>query len=131
MTPDGTRGQLRSFGFIVGAIFSALGLWPLIIRGDGVRLWMLALALILVVPALMAPGLLRPVYRVWMALGHVLGWINTRVVLGLIFFGLITPMAIAFRLGGRDPMQRTFDRNASTYRVPRTLRPGSHMLRQF
>jgi hypothetical protein len=66
-----------------------------------------------------------------MALGAVLGWVNTRVILGLIFFGLITPMGLAFRLAGRDPMQRAFDPKATTYRVPRTPRPGAHMLRQF
>ena len=69
--------------------------------------------------------------RVWMALGQALGWVNTRLVLGLIFFGLVTPMALVFRLTGRDPMERALDPHATTYRVPRRPRPGAHMLRQF
>jgi hypothetical protein len=66
-----------------------------------------------------------------MALGAILGWVNTRIILGVVFFGLITPMGIALRLAGRDPMQRALDANATTYRVRRVPRPGTHLLRQF
>jgi hypothetical protein len=66
-----------------------------------------------------------------MAVGDVLGWVNTRLVLGLIFFGLITPMALVLRLAKRDPMRRAFDPGATTYRVRRQPRPGAHLLRQF
>ena len=127
----GTRSQLRSFGFIVGAIFAAIGLWPAVVRGGDVRAWCLALAVALTVPAAIAPTVLGPAYRVWMALGALLGWINTRIILGVIFFGLVTPIGIVLRLTGRDPMQRSFNREATTYRVLRTSRPGTHLLRQF
>lgn len=125
------RAQLRSFGVIVGGIFGAIALWPAIIRGGHVRLWCLGLAIALILPAILAPMALAPAHRAWMALGSVLGWVNTRLVLGLVFFGLITPMGLVLRLAGRDPMQRAFDRNAATYRVRRTSRPGTHLLRQF
>ena len=126
-----TRTELRNFGLIVGGIFGALAIWPAIIRGGSVRLWMVALAAVLILPALVAPRVLAPAHRAWMALGNILGWVNTRLVLGLIFFGLITPMGLVLRLTGRDPMRRAFDPNATTYRVPQTPRPGAHMLRQF
>jgi len=126
-----TTTELRNFGLIVGGIFGALAIWPWIIRGGNVRQWMLALAVVLILPALVAPRVLAPAHRVWMALGAALGWVNTRLVLGLIFFGLITPMGLVLRLTGRDPMQRALDPNATTYRVPRKPRPGQHMLRQF
>jgi hypothetical protein len=131
MPPAANRAQLRSFGLIVGGIFGAIGLWPAVIRGGGVRLWCLGLAAALILPAVFAPTLLGPAHRPWMALGAVLGWINTRLVLGIVFFGLITPIGIVLRLAGRDPMQRAFDRNATTYRVRRASRPGAHLLRQF
>jgi hypothetical protein len=126
-----TRTELRNFGLIVGGIFGALAIWPWVIRGGNVRLWMLGLAVMLILPALAAPRVLAPAHRAWMALGSALGWVNTRLVLGLIFFGLITPMGLVLRLTRRDPMQRAFDPNATTYRVPRRPRPGAHMLRQF
>jgi len=125
------QAQLRNFGLIVGGIFGAIGLWPAIIRGGNVRAWMVGLAVVLILPALVAPRTLAPAQRAWMALGSALGWVNTRVVLGLIFFGMITPMAIVLRLRRRDPMQRAFDPNATTYRVRRKSRPGAHMMKQF
>jgi hypothetical protein len=125
------RAELRNFGLIVGGIFGALALWPAIIRGGNVRLWLLGVAATLILPALMAPRVLGPAHRAWMALGSALGWVNTRVVLGVIFFGLITPMGFVLRLAGRDPMRRAFDPGATTYRVPQRPRPGAHMLRQF
>ena len=131
MAAKADRTELRNFGLIVGGIFGAIGVWPAVIRGGSVRQWMVGLAVVLIVPALLAPRTLAPAHRVWMALGSVLGWVNTRIVLALIFFGLITPMGLVLRMTGRDPMQRAFDPKATTYRVPQKPRPGAHMLRQF
>jgi hypothetical protein len=122
---------LRSFGLIVGGIFGAIGLWPLVVRGQSPRAWALALGILLVGPALVAPRVLAPAHRAWMGLGEVLGWINTRILLSLVFFAVITPMGVVMRLLGKDPMRRGFERELPTYRVNRTARPPSHMLRQF
>jgi hypothetical protein len=125
------RRELRRFGLIVGGIFGGIGLWPVVARGQSPRSWPLGLAVALIVPALVTPQALAPVRRVWMALGTALGWVNTRLVLGLIFFGVVTPTGLVLRLVGRDPMRRAFDSHAATYRVPRKTRPGTHMMRQF
>ncbi len=131
LTVERDEKQLRNFGLMVGGIFGAMGLWPMLIRGQNPRLWAVALGLALVLPALALPRSLRRVYRVWMALGNALSWINTRVILGVIFYGLITPMGLAMRLLGHDPMGRRFGPNVDTYRVVRRPRPGTHMTRQF
>jgi Saxitoxin biosynthesis operon protein SxtJ len=122
---------LRSFGLIVGGIFGVIGLWPLVVRSASPRLWALALGILLVGPALVAPRVLAPAHRLWMGLAELLGWINTRIVLSIVFFAVITPMGAVMRLLGKDPMRRGFERTASTYRVNRTARQPSHMLRQF
>jgi hypothetical protein len=127
--PD--RKQLRHFGSIVGGIFGVLALWPLIVRGQSVRWWMLGLAVALLGPALVAPRALGSAYRVWMVLGDALGWVNTRLVLGLIFFGVVTPTGVALRMAGHDPLRRAAEPEARTYRVSRVPRPGTHMTRQF
>ena len=131
MTPQADQAQLRRFGLIVGGIFGAIGIWPAVVRGQSPRLWMVGLAVALVVPALLAPRILAPAHRAWMALGDALGWINTRLVLGLVFFGVVTPTGLVLRLTGRDPMRRAFESDAVTYRVLRKTRPGAHMTRQF
>jgi len=131
MKPQGDDKQLRSFGLLVGGIFAAIGLWPAIIRGQQPRLWAVALGVALIVPALLAPRTLRPVYRVWMTLGEVLNWINTRIILGAVFYGLLTPMGLVMRRFGHDPMRRRPEPSLDTYRVTRPPRPGAHMRRQF
>lgn len=123
--------QLRHFGLIVGGIFALIGLWPLVVRGDGPRLWALALTAALAVPALVLPRSLTYVHRVWMAAGEALGWINTRIILSVIFYGLVTPMGIVMRRFGHDPMQRGFEPGLATYRVAKAPRPAAHMTRQF
>lgn len=126
-----TSKQLRDFGLIVGGILAVIGLWPWLLRGEDPRLWALAVAALLVVPALVAPGVLKPIYRIWMRIGSVLGWVNTRIILALGFYGVFTPMATAMRLFGRDALQRKFEGDVASYRVKRSVRPVAHMRRPF
>ena len=123
--------QLRQFGLLVGGIFGLIGLWPLVWRHQSPRLWAVALAVALVLPALAAPRILAPAHRAWMALAEALAWINTRILLGVVFFGVVTPIGLLMRLRGRDPMHRQLEPAVESYRVRRTPRPGTHMQRQF
>jgi hypothetical protein len=123
--------ELRNFGLLVGGVFGVIGLWPILLRGEPLRLWAVTIGSLLILLGSVIPTWLAPVHRVWMWIGHVLGWINTRILLGLIFYGLITPIGIAFRLLGKDTMRQTFSDTSSTYRVNRQPRPRSHMKFQF
>jgi hypothetical protein len=123
--------QLRQFGFLVGGIFGAIGLWPMVWRHQSPRQWALALAIALVLPALVAPRILAPVHRAWMALGEVMAWINTRIILGVVFYVVVTPLGLLMRLLSRDPMRRQLDRTGESYRILCKPRPATHMLRQF
>ncbi len=123
--------QLRNFGLTVGGIFGLIGFWPALLRSEP-QLWAVIVASILIIAALLLPRILRPVYSLWMHVGHVLGNINTMIILSVIFYGLITPMGLVRRfLFAKDPMHRKFEQNAHTYRVMRQSRPGSHIKRQF
>src|SRR5712691_10843861 len=123
--------RLRSFGLLVGGIFALLGVWPAVWRGQPLRLWSLILGGMLLVLALAWPRSLTRVYRVWMTVGEVLGWINTRIILGVIFYLLFTPLGLFMRFRGKDPMRRTLTPEAESYRVVRQPRPSSHMRHQF
>ena len=131
MTNHGDAKQLRNFGLMVGGIFCAIGLWPAVIRGESPRLWALVIGVLLLIPALIVPRTLGPVYRVWMKVGEALGWVNTRILLGVLFYGLITPMGLIRRLLGNDPMRREYERGVESYRVVKRPRSGAHMTRQF
>jgi len=120
-----TTKELRSFGFILAGGFPLMfGLvapwsrghaWPWIVGG---------LALLL---ALAAPAVLRPFYYVWMKIGLVLGWINTRIILTVCFYLLITPVGLVMRLAGKDPMHRHPDDQADSYRKPSEELPPERM----
>src|SRR5215510_15706779 len=99
--------QLRSFGLIVGGIFAVIGVWPALWRGQPLRLWSLLLGGALIALALVWPRSLAQVYRLWMVVGEVLGWINTRLILGVVFYGIFTPLGLLMRFRGQDAMRRT------------------------
>jgi predicted membrane metal-binding protein len=128
---DKTIKPLRSFGLLVGGVFALMAAWPVLFRGQPLRTWAMVAAAGLVVPALLLPKILGPVYRVWMAFGHILGWINTRIVLGIVFFLVFTPVGIVMRLFGKDPLRLRLKANSKTHRIPRMSRPESHMKQQF
>jgi Saxitoxin biosynthesis operon protein SxtJ len=81
--------------------------------------------------ALIWPSSLTQVYRLWMTVGAGLGWLNTRLILGGLFYALFTPMGVVMRLRGQDPMRRTWVPEAESYRVVRQPRPATHMRHQF
>jgi hypothetical protein len=132
LTPEAKSDRdLRSFGLIVGGIFAAIGLWPLLRHGAPVREGLLIVAAPLIVLAAAVPRSLRYPYRGWMFVGHCLGWVNSRVLMTVVFYLVVTPAALVMRVMGRDEMRRRRDPSASTYRVEKALRPPSHLRHLF
>jgi hypothetical protein len=125
------KKQLRSFGITVGAVFALIALWPVMIRGDAPRLWAAITAALLIVPALVWPSSLSRIHKGWMALAEVLAWINTRIILGAVFYLIVTPIGVVRRLLGKDPMGTKPKADAETYRVLRKPRSASHLTRQY
>jgi hypothetical protein len=125
------RRQLRQFGFLVGGGFFVLGALRWILGRGAPRPILLGLAAVLVLAALLWPETLRWPHRGWMAFGHALGWINTRILLAAVFYLVVTPIGAVARLFGSDPMRRTFEPDAPSYRQEREARPGTHMRQPF
>ena len=123
--------DLRSFGLIVGSGFALIGLWPLVRHGLPVRVWALGIAVPLVLAALLFPRVLRYPYRGWMFIGHCLGWLNIRILMTLMFYGVFTPAAFFMRAIGRDALTRRLDPAAKTYRVLKSPRQASHLSHPF
>lgn len=115
---DLSRKSLRSFGYGVGTVLIGIALVVLWRRGwtlGAIVYGLGGIGAVLVLMGLLAPAMLRPVYRVWMALALVLGYVMTRVVLTLVFFLLVTPIGLVLRALGKDPLQRDVDTSASSY----------------
>lgn len=119
-----SQAELRRFGFTVAvplALLAVLGVW----RGHTILPAVLgALVVALGGIALVAPGVLAPVQRAWMVGAHALGWFNTRVLLGLVYFVVMTPTGIVMRLVGRDPLNRRL-RDRPSYWIRRNKSPDS------
>ena len=126
--PAVDRAELRKFGLILGGLFAAFfGVWPMLRHPPVLHLWPWCLAALLWVLALLQPSMLSYLHNGWTRLGWVLGWINTRVILTLIYVVLITPLGIAMRLFGRDRMARRFDHSLASYRSVSRQRPVTDM----
>jgi hypothetical protein len=124
--------ELRDFGLIVGGFCAALfGLLLPLLKHRSFPRWPWAAAAILIAPALIYPALLRGPYFLWTRLGLLLGWINQRIVLTIIFYVIVMPIGLAMRLCRRDPMARKFEPGRESYRVSSRKAPASSMDRPF
>lgn len=130
--PELDRKGLREFGLVTGAvvvaIFGVFFPWAL---GRDWPAWPWAIAAPLWLLALVHPPWLRRIYRAWMRFGLLAGRVTTPLVLGIVFFLMISPMAIVRRLGGKDPMQRTLDPDQDSYRTQSARSPRERLERPF
>ena len=111
--------QLREFGLLIGFGFPILIGWLLpSLSGYGFRAWTLWIGGPGLILGLTAPRLLHYPYKGWMALGHALGWVNSHIILGLVFIVVLQPIAYAMRLTGYDPLRRR-RKGETTYRENR------------
>ena len=111
---DTSRVKVRNFGLLFGGLCIALTLLFLW-KGNPRWAWSTAGALFFFLTAFVGYPVLRPVYVVWMRFAFVLAWVNTRVLLGLFFFLILTPIGVVMRLTGKDLLEKRFDRSAKTY----------------
>ena len=109
----------RNFGLVFTAVFLLIGVVPLAF-GHAAHLWSLIVAAAFGAVSMLAPGLLAPLNRLWARFGLLLHKIVSPIVLGIMFFLVITPMGLVMRLFGKDPLRLRIDRGASTYWIGRT-----------
>ncbi|MFT7533248.1 MAG: hypothetical protein ACI9FD_004283 [Gammaproteobacteria bacterium] len=113
-----SKQELRQFGLMFGGFISIIFglLLPFIFSGS-YRLWPWIVGALFVAWALILPGSLRLVFKLWLKIGFVLNYVNTRLILGVIFFALFLPFALVLRLFGWDAMHRKFSKVQSSYRI--------------
>jgi len=113
-----TGSSDRSFGCVFAVFFLVIGLWPFLFGGQP-RWWSLGLAVAFGAVSLIRPGLLAPLNRLWLEFGLLLHRIVSPLVMGLLFFLVITPIALIMRLAGKDPLHLKYDAAARSYWIPR------------
>ena len=114
-----SKRQLREFGLLIGFGFPILIGWILpSLFGHEFRAWTLWVGIPGLILGLISPRLLHYPYKGWMALGHALGWVNSHIILGLVFIVVLQPIAYVMRLTGYDPLRRK-RKGETTYRENR------------
>lgn len=108
----------RTFGIVFAVVFVIVGALPAV-SGEGVRLWAFPIAGVFLAIALAAPSLLAPFNRVWTRFGLLLSKISTPIVMGVLFFAVLTPIGFLMRLSGKDPLRLKFDRAGESYWINR------------
>ena len=97
---------LREFGILVGFTFPILIGWILpSLGGHSFRAWTLWISIPSLFLAIFKPDLLFYPYNTWMKLGNILGWLNSRIILGLVFLFILQPIAYIMRIFGHDPLK--------------------------
>jgi Saxitoxin biosynthesis operon protein SxtJ len=109
----------RSFGLVIATFFLIVAFWPLI-HAEPIRWWALGVAAVFAILALLWTAALAPLNKLWTKLGVLLYRVVSPIVLGLLFFVTVTPMALLMRILGKDPLRLRRDPNAASYWINRT-----------
>ena len=118
----------RSFGIVFFVVFILISLYPLI-NNDGIKIWSLFISLIFLILGLLNSKILTPLNKLWAKFGIFLGKIISPIIMGIIFFLVVTPIGLIMRLIGKDLLNIKYSDNKS-YWIEKTG-PKSKMKNQF
>jgi len=108
----------KSFGVVFAIVFSIIGLWPLISGGQP-RSWALGVGAAFVGAAFLFPKALSPLNRLWTAFGLALHKVVNPLVMGLLFFMVVTPIGLLMRILGKRTLDLQFDKGRQSYWIER------------
>jgi hypothetical protein len=108
----------RSFGLVMAVFFAIIGIYPLW-KGNEMRVWSLIIAGIFFFLAFVLPKALRPLNLLWFKFGLLLNRIVSPLLMGIVFYFIVTPMGLIMKLLGKDLIGLKLDKNAKTYWIER------------
>ena len=121
-------GSNKSFGIVFFIVFLLIAIYPLINNGE-LRIWSLVVAIIFFILGLVNSKVLTPLNKLWFKFGLLLGKIVSPLIMGIIFFFVVTPTAFIMRIIGKDLLNLKFN-NKKSYWIEKTG-PKSKMKNQF
>ena len=119
----------RSFGLVFFIVFLIIGLWPLA-NGGSVRFWSLIIASIFLFLGILNSKILTPLNVLWSKFGELLGIVIAPIVMGIIFFLVVTPTGLIMRMFGKDLLRNKFQINNESYWIKKEKNKSS-MKKQF
>ena len=118
----------KSFGLVFFVVFLLISLYPLL-NDENVRLWSLIVSIIFLVLGILNSVLLSPLNKLWFKFGILLGKIISPIIMGIIFFLVVTPIGLIMRLLGKDVLNLKYN-DYKSYWIEKTG-PKSKMKNQF
>ena len=129
MNKDGIKiGTNKSFGIVFFLVFIIISLYP-VLNGENIRVWSLIISIIFLVLGLINSKLLNPLNKIWFTFGLLLGKIISPIIMGIIFFLVVTPIALFMKLLKKDLLNLKFNKK-NTYWIEKSG-PKSKMKNQF
>ena len=122
-------GSNRSFGIVFFVVFFLIAIYPLLSEGD-VRLWSLFISIIFLILGILNSKILSPLNKIWFKFGILLGKIVSPIIMGIIFFLVVTPIGLLMRLFGKDVLNLKLNKKKSSYWIEK-VGPKSKMKNQF
>lgn len=122
----------RVFGLVIAGVFFLIGSWPMF-YGARPRWWAYGGAVFFLLLALWKPALLAELNRQWIKFGLLLGKLVSPIALAIVYYGVLTPIAMTVRFAGKDPLRLKREVNAASYWIPREPPgpPPDSMTNQF
>jgi len=108
------KKELKEFGLTIGGVlllFGGIALW----RGKGLYPYLFGCGGLLIILGLAAPAALKPLQKAWMALAVIIGFFMSRIVLSILFYAIVTPMALLAKAFGKDVLDEKIDKTKPSY----------------
>tara|TARA_B100001123_G_C15111417_1_gene947627 strand:+ start:340 stop:723 length:384 start_codon:yes stop_codon:yes gene_type:complete len=118
----------RSFGIVFFIVFLLISIYP-ILKDENIRIWSLIISIIFLVLGFFNSKYLTPLNRTWFKFGLVLGKIISPIIMGFVFFIVVTPISFIMRILGKDLLNLKYNNN-KTYWIEKNG-PKSKMKNQF
>jgi hypothetical protein len=109
-----TKKDLRNFALTIGIVLILIGLFLILFKSK-VLLILFFIGTVLILIGYIMPVVLLPFQKLWMIIAVLLGWLSTRIILGLLFYCVITPIKFISKLFGKNFLDLKIDRQQKTY----------------
>ena len=119
----------RSFGIVFFAVFLFIALYPITYSED-IRIWSLIISFIFIILGLLNSKILTPLNKSWFKFGVILGKIISPIIMGIIFFLVVTPIGLIMKVFGKDVLKLKYNKKDNTYWIEKNG-PKSKMKNQF
>lgn len=113
--PKDEKLEIKKFGIGLTVLLCLIGGWQLYKGHVNVYGWLLGFASLVLTLAFFAPIVLKPLFKVMTTVGHAIGWVNTRILLGIIFYTIFAPIGIFLRLIRKDLLDERINKDAKSY----------------